>query len=320
MAGLSFVQQGNNGNVHFTCEEIPEHGFIDAVKVRDICKIKMLTRQERAERNWTQEDVMVKSATGQQTYINRKQLVSNYTHIDGKKITIPYLKSGKVYTVCSNISTNYKVMKLPNNATAAFNGSKVQPGSYIICATNQDGSIDKNSMTIVSDKMFRKMFKIPMQDVIQRNMGRTPKKRFGLFEQRNRYSTPARRIKPRIDTSEIGMNPNNINIPTKSNPTNIVFNKQSMGMAGIPQSIEQESKYKYRATHRIVDMSSHKLLGFVIQEIKTGKQKQFDVPNVTKMCEQHMVENLMLVRSEKTGIRFLKGNGMRIESLPEVIN
>ena len=77
--------------------------------------------------------------------------------------------------------------------------------------------------------------------------------------------------------------------------------------------------YRFRATKRIVNMNNKQLLGFVILEIASGKEKPMELSKVRVMADKHLIENLSLVQKEGTTVKFLRGNGIRIESLPEVI-
>ena len=44
-----------------------------------------------------------------------------------------------------------------------------------------------------------------------------------------------------------------------------------------------------------------------------------ELSKVRVMVDKRLIENLSLVQKEGTTVKFLRGNGIRIESLPEVI-
>ena len=44
---MSWLMQGNSGRLQYNCDQIPDGMFIDATLVRELCKIKLMTRQER---------------------------------------------------------------------------------------------------------------------------------------------------------------------------------------------------------------------------------------------------------------------------------
>ena len=78
-------------------------------------------------------------------------------------------------------------------------------------------------------------------------------------------------------------------------------------------------KYKFKAIKRIVDMRSRKLVGFVFLDLNTGKEMKISMDKARECCSRRLVANIMLVQKPGTNIQFLRGNGITLESLPEVI-
>lgn len=317
MGYTDYMKQVNGGNILIDFNYVPDKVFIDANQVRGIYKARILSRQQKKSRPDGSGDVMITSATGGSQIITREELCKNYNHSSGKKIVLAFLKTDTSYIVQSKSNEKYKVLKLPDNCIGKVNNKSAKPGSYIVCKSDDSGIIDKSTMTIVSPNMFRKMFKIPMQSIIKRHMNGGENKMFGLFNSNRNRDIASRKnvVNPVINMNTESLNKNNvkpININTNKSQTTYVQNKPL-------QNVKTQNKYKFVATHRIISMTNGKLIGFVILEKSTGESKQLNTSQVSQLCNKKLVENLMLVTKENSGVRFLKGNGIRIESLPEVI-
>ena len=320
-----YMRQGNNGEIQVACANLPNKGFIDAIKVKDICKLKFLTKQEKENIAPGSPDVMLKHITGEIEYISRSDISKKYTDANGNKLKMMFLKNDRDYIVYCNCNESYKILKLPNNCSGAFKGKRVKPGDYVVMPIDSQGNPCREKMGIVSSKMFRKMFKIPMQAVIKRHMG-SGSKNFSLFKQlgaNNRRpsinissiakNTPVinlnveKQMKPRINSADLGINPSNIKIPTVTDKINTV------------QSNRQENnKYKFTVINQILDMNG-KLLGYSVKELDSGTIKQLNTAQLAVLCEQKLVNNVMLGTIERTGKKFLKGNGIVLKNLPSVL-
>ena len=322
MTGVKFIQQSGN-DVLFILDQMTNSGFIDAYKVRDICMIKLMTRQERLDRQPGSPDVKVKSITGQSFFITKSQLAQNYRHISGKKITNAFLKTNTPYTVICNCNEHYKVMKLPDNCVGVFNNTKVERGSYIICKATADGDVDRSTLGIVNGKQFRKMFKIPMQPVIQRNMNGKSNKRFGLFDKRNARAQ-------RISRPSISMPMMNNRQPVMNNAQPVINNAVNQNIQNsrpvrpqvqANQQVQQEvSKYRFTATHKLVKASApDKIVGYAIKDLRTGQSTQLSIPQVAKLCDKKLVDNIVKVDDKSKGAWFLRGNGIALGSLQTII-
>jgi hypothetical protein len=164
-----------------------------------------------------------------------------------------------------------------------------------------------------------------MQSIIKRHMNGGENRMFGLFNaDRNRSITNNRNTDtPNINLGGISGFKANLAKDTEQHIS--LSKKPQVSLGKAPQvSLGKapetpESKYRFKATHRIVSMENKKVVGFVIVDKTTNQSKQLTIPQVHKLCEQKTVENLKLVVKDVSGIRFLQGNGIRIESLPEVI-
>lgn len=357
-----YMQRSDNGSILFLCEKLPDKGFIDAVKICDVCRARLLTRAEKKALGQPGRDVELVSFTGEKEIVSRSQLSSSYKHCNGKSIKIRNLSADKRFYVFKFVNpTNYKVINIPNNCSCSIGGNNVTGGNYLVCLSDGQGNPIRDTMHPVTAKMFRKMFKIPMQSVIKRHLGSAPNKSIGLFDRdRNVTSVgrsragfnpannsrvagnaPSRQYSVSLgsegDFSSVTPNipraPQQRQQPAASAPVQSQNNVRNMNNAGnasnrlkaqfgsnLNNQAEQqkESHFKYTAVQRIISIHNNSLIGFTIKELSTGKVKQLQYNQVYKLCEAKLVDNIMLVRREN-GVSFLKGNNIRIESLPQVI-
>lgn len=337
----------NNGNIIMFCEQLPDKGFIDAIKVRNVCMVCLRTIKQKKQTGGG-PDVDVMSITGEQEVITRKQLMDNYVHCNGKRINVKFLRNGHkyyVYNVCRQPEP-YKILKIPENCKGSIGTKEAKAGSYIVCRANEDGTINRQTMYIVSEKMFKKCFRIPIQTIIKKHLYKNTNKSFGLYNpqklaevrgyhKQNSIKNVERAYNQNISTPhqislgtgiDIGIQ-QPIKMTTIQKPVNMA-NKQiantqvtkNQPVKTQVNTVTQENKtqYKYTVTHRILGASNCALLGYVVKEISSGKSKQLRPQQVMTLCENHLIDNVMLVKRDN-GIKFLKGNNMRLESLPHII-
>lgn len=332
MSNPNYMTQGSNGIVNIDCNSMPDKGFLDAVKTKNIVKFRIMSHKDKAANaDYVPggPDVIVKHITGETQLITRKDLVKTYVHASGNKIKLSVLKSDKPYLAYNTCNENYKVMKLPNNCIATLpNGTQTKPGNYIVAKVDVNGQVDKSSLAMISPSVFKKMFKIPLQAVIKRHMGSDSKTRkmFTLFS-RNQDRQFAHKqiqpesVKPTFNSSEIGMNPANINISSvNDSPEKKVWRPTINRQGSSNQQTANtniKSTYKYRVTAKVVDMDG-RMLGFAVQEIATGRSRNLKINELTQLCMNKLVENVMVVHNQRGNI-YLKGNGCSLESLPQVI-
>lgn len=326
MSSPNYMRQSSNGNIIMDCVNIPDKGFIDAIKVKDICKARILSKQEKSNIKAGSPDVKITKITGQISYITREQLTKNYVNANGSRIKIPFMRDNKEYLVAAPCNEEYKIIKLPSNCSGQFNGRQVKPGSYIVIPATEQGELKREQMSVISSTVFKKMFKIPMQDSIRmvlNNPRHAGSNKLKLFKnrQRTQYNNMQHNNVPHIS---LGKQPISADIQgTMQQNTMTYANKQST-MYNPHTSIKQklgnkneQSKYKYRVTGRLVDMNN-KPIGFVVTEIATGQTRNLKTNELVQLCMNKLVENVMLVRNQ-SGKVFLKGNGCRLESLPSMI-
>lgn len=311
MAIPSYFKQIGQDKIALNLEEVPDKAFIDAVMVRDIYKMKIIGRRKKIGLKPGEPDVEMCDSYGNKHYITRQELCDVYRHSSGKKIIMAFMKNDKSYIVQRCCRTDFKVMKLPDNCIGITKNRKIQPGNFIVCKTNESGEINRGTMRVINPKNFRKMFKVPMQEIFNRPEGGD--KRFTLLQ---RYSDKSIASGDNVISSNISMG--NLDMSKKLNIRNLNTDTQNKNDNPDKTGKENETKYKYRATYRLVSMDNEKLIAFMIQDIESGKEKQLGLQQVAQLCKVKSVENLKLV-SRENGTQFLQGNGIKIDSIPKLL-
>lgn len=335
----NYIRQANNGVICIDCNKVPSTGFIDAVKTKDIIKFKVMSSMDKMNStNYTPggPDVVVQHITGETQMLTRRELSKSYVHTSGNKIRLSILRNGKQYLAYNICNENYKIMKLPNNCAAILpDGKQTKCGSYIIAKADGNGAIDKNSITSVSSSVFKKMFKIPMQSVIKRNMNN--RQNSGSFKLLSREHSKTRgnfgqRNRTKFNSAAIGMNPAKVGTPVVQNNNNnkgtfrpqlTKVNNNSSNRGTFTPTMntnmnrQNTTNYQYTVVAKIVDIDKH-LMGFVVRDIRTNKTRNLKVNELTQLCINRLVDNVMVVRNQK-GNMYLKGNGCSIENMREVI-
>lgn len=336
MKELSYMRPSANGQIILDLNNIPDKAFLNCSMERNICKAKILTRSEKTSMEPGSPDVMIISASGQKQIITRKEFVKNYLHSSGAKIKIPFLKSGKAYTVVSSCNKDCKVLFIPANCIGICNGQKI-PGNTYVVANSNNGTVDRGSINKISKKMFVKMYRIPMQESLKRAMTKPKSRNFTLYDKYKNGSVQTRgnrvsmstmikpsntfsNTQPIIDSAALGMNPKNINVnrPTIKldkpdiNKNNTINNTNN-------QDSQKSVQYPFKALASLTDMSGN-VIGYVIANNK-GQRRELLMNQVIPLLEQHKIENLTIVNKEINGTikKIIRGNGISREALPKVM-
>ena len=400
MSVPKYLKQVNNGNTLINLKQLPDSVFVNAVKVVDICSAKLMTRAERRALEPGSPDVLIRSlSSGKTAVISRQALVNTFMTAKGAPIKVAFLRSKKEYPVMRGCSEQFKILHLPMNCIGFLDGTKVAPGSYVVCPLDQNGLADKSQMSVIADSVFKKMFKVPMQSIIKKHLNGNKNNALSydkIARTQNELNRTRHRGNLRRDTRAInnpfmspamaamnnntsagvgmgmggsgaafgngamGMGSNaqgtgmdtpfkstqpaqprqniqpaqsgRVNQPARQPVKSSLAQAQNKQRALMQQQADQKHRqstaqavdgtpavYRFRATKRIVNMNNKQLLGFVILEIASGKEKPMELSKVRVMADKRLIENLSLVQKEGTTVKFLRGNGIRIESLPEVI-
>jgi hypothetical protein len=106
--------------------------------------------------------------------------------------------------------------------------------------------------------------------------------------------------------------------PSQNVKQPITANATAVNKNPIHLQKEAESKYRFTVLNRLMDMNN-KAVGFTVKEIKTGNTRQLTTQELSKLCEMKLVDNVMIVKKEQTGQKYLKGNGIIINNLPKIL-
>lgn len=154
-------------------------GMVPAIRTREIIMVKIMTQEEKIkyQEQRGRNDILVTTASGALDIMGRAELIQRYRHLNGKQIQLAGWEAGKNYTVYRDDHTEVLIMQVPLNCTAEINGnyanrSSRYAGDYIVTIADDNGEPDLDSMVIYPANLFRKMFYIPRNEVIQRNIGK----------------------------------------------------------------------------------------------------------------------------------------------------
>lgn len=300
MSAKNYMRLNQDGSVSFSVDNYRGNSFLKAVKIRDIAHMRILSKEERSALDNKINDVQLVHASGEIDFISRAELVSRYRFLNGQKITMAYLKNSKRYTVVSDCNKEYGIILLPNHMHGIFKGKQIPPNSYIIAPMDTNNNIDYDNINIISKKLFRKLFVIPPQNIIKRNIGRY-------------VNTNIRERARSMRGMNINMgmqNPYNSqmiqNKPTRNTDTN--YNNMN--------NVQPNQRFLYKVLGKVINENG-KVIGFLVVDNK-GVKRTLSENKVKELCAKQLVSNLILVRPER-GIPFLRGNGISIESLPSYL-
>lgn len=332
----NYMTTSDNGTVHIDYKNIPSSAFLDTIQTKEICVINITKVNDTNRRDIGINDVKItNTSTNTTSYISRKELASKYRLINGKPIKFTFLHSGKNYIVCTRSDKKYKAFKLPNNCTTRVGNTMVPAGSYIIGMVDDGGNLITESLNIINPRLFRKSFKIPMQDAIENSLNGKRHNNFTLAKKyedkkygRTKVNNSISLGKP-VDFSNISMQ--NINIPKQNmNIQNRPINTQPSVLKSISNNldtsgyskpahnnIQQLNNYKYEAVGRIEDINKN-TIGVAFRELRTGKIIEVPMNKAIQACESNVVNNLMAVHSNDGNV-FLRGNGILFNNLPKVV-
>lgn len=312
MAAKDYMKVNRDNTITINLDNYTGNAFMDAVKVRDVAQVKILNRKAMKGRPSGSPDVAVLSVSGETKYITRKELVQNYEYLSGKKVVIPYMKNDVIYKVVGKCDIPFAVMLLPANMNGILKGQPVAPGTYIVAPKNPDGTINYGALTAVNRRMFRKMFKIPNQEVIAKNVGRNTKVSQRIFSKksnRQKFLDPNRNMMQKTPVNNLGISP----LDAASN----IGNNMGMPMGGnVQQSAQKQAprkQYPYSAVGAIYDQSNN-LVAYKIQDTK-GQIRDLYKNAVLALAEKQEINNLEVVKHDR-GMPYLRGRGISINQLP----
>lgn len=343
MARKNYIIQTDEHRAEIYVDRLPDCAFVNAIKSLDICTARLLSNSEKASIQRGSPDVEIISMDGNKMFVTRQQLCSQYTHCSGRKIKLQYLRTNVKYIVYAVCNQTCRVTKLPNNCTGRIGDKEIKPGSFI--TKGEDGSL-----RVLSPKLFRKAYKIPLNDVIKRHMNGGVSREFNIdnIYKSNNYSRDRLTgnglnqnthpmqvnapIQPKMTMPQpqdaftskfnVGSNVNlkgtvGIGKNTFQNPNAKPF---SMGTASISKdkSTDKQNGAQLTVIARLVDINKQ-LVGFMVVHKATGQKRQMKISQVKALSREHKIDNLMLITKEGTNIQYLRGNGVVIQNLPEIL-
>lgn len=352
---MAFFKPTGPNNAAIDIDAMPASMFIDVNNVVDVCQVKIMTKAQRKELAHGEPDVIITSAIQGRSRISRRQLAENFVFINNKKIRLAILREDRVYTVKRYCNVPCKAFKLPSNVVGVCNGRKItDKGAYIVAQVGADGNIDRSTFKVMSSDNFRKLFKIPEQEVITRNRGKghkelninhikelyvrakgrkrtAPRPSMQIGEQPIQNQTfagnpnPFANAKPGNGLSQSARMAQQISSDNAANPFAKV---QSQGnpfakLAKQPMQapVNQEvQKYPFKVTKALYNITGERLVGYTVQRKADGKEVDKTVDKVKEMCAKRLVENVVLVSNNPNDTslasKYLRGNGISLEKLP----
>ena len=311
-------------------DDIPDRLFIQAVKVRDIVRARPLKATEKKNTKRGAPDILVKPLIGEKYLISRNEVIGNFTYTNGKKIKTAGWSSDNYYVIFRNDNVVVMVMQVPQNHILTIgdktaNEKSRSSGDYVVCLVDEDGRIQRNTATIVSSSMFKKMCYIPNNDIIARYKG-AKSKLFdfharqiitqGAYDTDNKLINPIRKNKisdiiKKVESKPKVRKPDIVNLKAQNN-VNENINKVPVSDAS---KINGNNKYIVKA--QIVN-DCGKRIGFVIQA-PNGEVKRIDKELAIKLAASHKLYGVAAVRSpaEEIYLRAINGSLDNLEIIYE---
>lgn len=301
-------------------DNIPDKAFIPVLIKRDIVKARILTHSEKMGMPGGSSDVQIESILGYKRLVSRKEILRDYRYLNGKKVKLAGWRNGKAYTVMSAVNTRAVAMMLPVNCVMSVgnkrvNNSKSKYGDYVICVANAEGNIDRSTASVVSRNTFRKMFSVLPNEVIEKNKG-------------SKNSLLGRGRVESAEYEEVSMI-DEFKSPSKlESKNNITVNKTNEGVTEAPigavdlsrNNIDNKpivsptmSGTKLTTIGKLLN-SENKIVGFIVKDNK-GMTRQVSKKDMIELCSRKLVDNIIIATREPDGAKYLRGNGIKIDSL-----
>lgn len=309
--------------IELKLSDIPETAFVQAIKVRDIVKARALSTKERNTREPGAPDIQIEPLIGQATYMSKAEAGSIYTYSNGRKVNFQGWKSDKRYVLVGGSEYIVLVMQVPQQhfvkvGNSVANGKKV--GDYIVCLPDAEGLPDKGTCKVVNRALFRKMCYIPMQDAIERNIGRDVPA-FDLNERVNTYRDDSAFVPDDAYQSEtIAVDNNGVEYTRPYQPVNPIQSGFS-GAVTAPKKnttspvkpADDASVGKYTIVAQVVNEYGQRI-GFVIQS-KSGETRPIMKDVALRLCTSKKISNADAVNGPN-GQLYLRGRGVQLDMLP----
>lgn len=288
---------------------------MQAIRKRDIIAAKILTKEERNKLNIPRggNDVLIKSLCGYKSLISRGELIKRYRHLDGRRIKLAGWRSGVLYIVGREDNTQASVFFISNKYNITFRGKSLLNYAgryYLVFLDNGSGQIDKNKPYLIKKDIFRKLFIILDNDIIDK---------YKNSDIRKTIPKSINNIKSSVNKNNTTKD-NNLSINNKVNNDNKLDKEQVNSNINTGRNYNgtnlkniDNSQHTYKAIGKIID-DKGKVIGFVIEG--NGRVMKVSKKEMLKLCEMGKVSNIIVVTKEGGG-KYLRGNGIRISDLDE---
>lgn len=298
-------------------DDVPDKAFIPVVRKRDILKARILTASDKAKLTKGSSDVHVESPLGHERLMSRNEIINKYNYLNGHKIKMAGWKTGKEYIIMCNDNTNAAAMMIPINCAMSLGGKMVnvknkEYGEYVVCMQDSNGKIDRSTASVISRSMFRKMFSILPNNVIEKHAGSGNR----AFNRKNDIKNTVKEVSKQPELSKV--NTGNRIVPVNNTERrglsdSIKGNIDKSKPVSNVSSKEAPSNSKFNAVGKLLN-ENNKIVGFVIKD-NNGMTKQVSKKEMLALCTQKLVGNIVIATKEDSGAKYLRGNGIKIESL-----
>lgn len=312
-----------NSRIELKLSDIPETAFVQAIKVRDIVRARALSTKERNSREAGAPDIRIEPLIGVETYMSKDEASSIYTYSNGRKVNFSGWKADKKYVLVGGGEAVVLVMQVPQQhyvkvGNSIANGKKA--GDYIICLPDAEGLPDKGTCKVVNRALFRKMCYIPMQDAVERNIGRD----VPAFDLNERVNTcrddSVYASKDAYNSEPIAVDSNGVEYTRPYQPVNPIKSGFSGAVTAPKQNIARPARTvddtsigKYTIVAQVVNEYGQRI-GFVIQS-KSGETRPIMKDVALRLCTSKKISNADAVNGPN-GQLYIRGRGVQLDMLP----
>jgi len=155
-------------------DDVPDSIFIEVNQRRNIYSAKIISKQDKDGLKDKSKDVIITDIFGESLLISRNQLKDNYITLNGDSIKLFLWKRGEVRYI-TKVRDNIKrsgVVLVPRGYVVNIPGKgNIGEGNYLICPIDDTGEYDRERVKPIDAKIFRKIFSIPMCNVVEKSKG-----------------------------------------------------------------------------------------------------------------------------------------------------
>lgn len=291
---------------------IPDLMFLPAVLKKDIRKAIMIPMEDREPGG---PDILLESPLGFKDSAPRQKVVEVFRYNNGKKIKLGAWKKGDGNMVVADSNDTMYAIYIPPGyemviPTEEGNRRLSSSGVYLVCADDGEGSIDRDSVFIISPKFFRKMFcmtgsimdNAEQCEELQMKIIAKIKKEQSLSEEstgNELYSDDDFEYREEIEE--------------EAKKLNEAEEEELEDEIEDDIADEDNTELKYEAIARIVQ--AEKNIGFLMVGID-GQEIRVTKKEILELARNRHINNVGI--RVKDGKEYLYGIGIKLSELPEV--